>query len=677
MILTARPTSQSSIQSSTSSSNIKVLGSDHGDFMFDPLTEDGIGNDTENLQGQLTSLRLATSPLAQEVKVTTHLELSADSNGGFLSGISSAMVTLLLIQATPGSKDSPPMTEYPLSEFTRSSQLSLHPVDFMNMSALSKRAYSRRKVIEEVMETEESFISSIKILSGIYLSILIDMGNNGIPMRLALDYVDILIVAHEEFLQELRELYTIALKQRTLPFDSSDLDETSKEMFSCSSPLMAELVAKLINKKLIPVYIYQEFSSLLDLVLKLTESQAIEPGMGNTLTRNFQNFLEVSQHEDDRMDLSFASLISKPLTRLGKYKLFLQSLAKATPPIDDEECSREIISCAAQIGYSIMEVNRYGVQERNKRDTLFAGLCFPHRFLKFPVEYLGLPLLNGAFYAVWIGKDCKLQSQLFGAFLFKTHIILASVVRANRFEVQFLVPLAVSKCTDCMNSNGGMHSNYESSFKLMFENEYKVYELLLICCDSNENTIWREKLDILTSVVNGPYKFDYSSSKCNEEQGTLLSALVPFNVQCVDAQLEKAKFGSTIRRRIQPGCVFDKCYFRQVIAIRVEASEDGTHGSFRFRSGDLDAQLVVVRELDRCRIESMLQELWSDELTSLLVTARRKKMSTKWGFVSRTTANSRADSTGSVQSIIATKRVSLMRKTSIVFGDALKSILNR
>jgi hypothetical protein len=555
------------------------------------------------------------------------------------------MIAMALMRLSSGLTLSP-RDDY--SEFTSSSKVSLCPITYDDLSPLSKRAFARRKVIEEIIGTEESFISAMKMLSGIYLATLIDKGNNGIPLRLIHDYVDILIISHEEFLDELRNLYSISFRNYIRPFDSPDFDSRAQQLLSCSSPMMAALVAELINKKAISVYIYQEYNSIHDLVLKLMDSKEDDPDIGKTLTRSYQTFLEASQDGIDRMDLSFVSLISKPIARIPKYKLFLESLSKLTPLDEDEDCHRLIQDSIVQVDYSIKEVNRYGLQEKTKAQLLFENLSFPPNLLKFPVEYLGLPLLIGALHITWIGRDRQILNHLFGSFLFKTHIILATITKGNKYEVKFLIPLAVSRAVDSNDFNGGIYSSYENSFKLAFENDYKLFELLVICHDEFETSIWREKLEILTNVVNGPYKFDYSSSKFNEEQGTSSSTIIPPSIQSCDAKLDK--MASTFRRYLHHDTVFSNCYFRELIFLKVE--DDHT---VRFKSENI----VVIREVERCKIESQLEDLWSDELISNGLLDRRKKSTRRHRFKS-------TDNSGSL-------RVSLMRKTSML-GDALKSM---
>lgn len=670
----------------------KLQPMEHDDVVYTPL--------------QSPSLFLAPSTGDIKLEPLSLGQLSSTSDANLLTGFSSALVALALMQISTSTfnKVTPSITEY-----TNSSKLSPQVLEYQDLSPSSKREFSRRKIIEEILETEESYISSLRILSGFYLAMLIEKGNNGVPLRLTHDYVDILIQSHESFRDQLQHLYSLSSRNSFIdyfPSISEEFDSKTKSLCSRSSPMMAALVAELISKRLISVYIYQEYNSIYDLVLKLMQSKEDDPDIGKTLTMGYQNFLETSGTIGMRMDLSFVSLISKPISRISKYKLFLETLKKMTPIEDDQMAHRSIQDSIIQTEYCLMEVNRYGLQEKNMAKKLFESLVFPSNLLQFPVEYLGFPVLKGALYSAWVGKDSQIQCQLLGVFLFKTHIILANVVRPNRYEVKFLIPLSVSKIVESNDPHGGIHTNYEYCFKLVFEHKYQLFELLLLSTDSHESTVWREKLHIMTDFINGPYQFDYSSSKFNEEQGTHSSCIIPSPFRAFDTKLDKVMrpFITTtstgsIRRHLHRRYLEsdysniganDNCYFCQVFPIDVELICDAVidnalnYASNNYPKSPHKPPVIHLKDLDKSRIENQLEDIWSDELVSNGFLSRRAKStpSRAHSRTKRSSAREFGQTTPKDEDLHAQlnkdttkKRVSLMRKTSIVFGDALKSIL--
>lgn len=659
------------------------------------VTQDNEDNSNSTLAG---SLNLKTSsPVSLMIK-HNHAEPNSRDNGldmlGSLSMNSLYEITTMAKHSTTTSSSSPRVCTVQISCGTFSSSnhypdslsLSFLPQNYADLSPVTKRSIGRKNVIEEIIETEESYISSLKMLSGIYLETLINKGNNGIPVKATHGYIEMLISTHSEFLSNLRFLFKVPL------YSSYQADDdASPDFHTPSSPVTAALVAELISLRAIPVFIYQEYNSTYDLVLKLMESKKDDPDIGLALTKSYQHFLESTQKENEKLDLSFMSLIHKPIQRIPKYKLFLELLSKLTPFEEDVVCHQKIQDCIVRVDYSIMEVNRYGLQEKIKASILFSGLMFGTTALRFPVEYLGPPLLSGALLITWVeSSENYLTSLQLGVFLFKSHVIFAQVSKSTRFDVKFLIPLSVCKVVDSDDVGGGMTCYHENSFKLVFEQSFKLYEVLLTAIDCNELEIWKERLEIFTKIVNGPYKFDYSSSRHHEEQGTFSSTIIPITMQSMDTKLDKIP-NTTIRsRHLHHFYLFyDTCYFRKIIQINIVISEE-THGSInsvRFRPHKERKNVVILKAIERSTVENLLEELWSDELVTTEFLNRRKKSARTMRRSRLLIHPSYPDSpevipvhSGRVQvqecssEMTINKRVSLMRRTSLVVGDALRSL---
>lgn len=371
----------------------------------------------------------------------------------------------------------------------------------------------------------------------------------------------------------------------------------------------------------------------------------------------------------------------------------METLLKLTPISEDPLCHSKIEESLHSIDDQIRQVNRYGCQEKFKANLLFESLAFAPKTLNFPVEYLGNPILLGSLHCIWVGRDRQVQSQNFGAFLFKTHLVLAQVMKFNRFEVKFLIPLSICKVVDSSDCLGGLFTQYQHSFKLIFEHRYTMIELMCLQNDSLESQVWKDKLSLLINYVNGPYEFDYSSSNSNEELGTYCSLILPPFIQPFDAKLNKLK---SIRLKNQKS-IFTQCYFSDIIPIKVEhVSINDDRGQVYktiTKFENIEGTLIHLKETERARIEYLLQDLWSDELVSNAILTRRKQSTKKRGSRLYSSKSSRNQTSTRSQSfnnpdlqqpidsennstVRSTSRVSIMRRTSIVFGGALKAIMN-
>lgn len=392
----------------------------------------------------------------------------------------------------------------------------------------------------------------------------------------------------------------------------------------------------------------------------------------------------------------------------------MENLLKLTPISEDPLCHSKIELSLHQIDDRIKLVNRYGLEEKFKANSLFQNLVFGVKTLKFPVEYLGLPILLGSLHCVWVGKERQVHAQLLGAFLFKTHLVLAHISKINRYEVKFLIPLSICKVVDNSDMMGGLFTNYKHSFKLIFEHDYTLIELLCLQYDEMECEVWKNKLNILVNYVNGPYKFDYSSSATNEEMGTHCSTILPQFTQSFDAKLNRL---SSVRIKNEKNSIFTQCYFSDIIPIMVQqiGSNEESWKSHRILSDPTRPRnvgtLIQLKEVDQARIEYLLQDLWSNELVTNAILTRRKQSTKKTGSRLHKHSPSRSlrssftfrsnqpieseennDSSEPIENTAdnedtvivsnegsptrSTSRVSIFRRTSIVFGGAFKSVMN-
>ncbi|CCH44131.1 Rho guanine nucleotide exchange factor 9 [Wickerhamomyces ciferrii] len=741
----SRPTTQSSIQSSNASLSrfnkrskkdfvavdrtppVLRHSSDHcenADLLF--------GNAFDDDEDDDGSFFGPFSPLFPDMKngfKGTNIQLGTNSGSlsDFLNDIPSSCVEIAYQKLSSGLLTGQSKDYLAFSDYTNSSQLTPCAINYNEFSPRSKAAFHRVKAIEEIIETEESYISCLKMLANTYLESLILKGNDGIPIRLIHGYTEVLISNHQNFLSELKSIFQLPYKHlqecdKTIHNDdNNELKSRINELVTCDSPLMAALVCKHITTSSISLFIYQEFSSLHDLVLKLINSKDSDPEFGLTLTKGYQNFLESTQIGNNRMDLSFQSLIQKPISRIAKYKLFLENLLKLTSIQEDPFCHSSIEDSLHKIDEQIKQINRYGLQEKFKANLLFESLIFNNKTLKFPVEYLGLPILSGSLHCSWVGKNRQIYSQILGAFLFKTHLVLAYIQKEYKFEVKFLIPLSVCKKID-INSNddddgnnnnsnmGGIMTNYKNSFKLIFEYNYTLIEVLCSTSDEFENKIWKDKLDILINHVNGPYKFDYSSSNSNDENGTYCSSIIPPFTLPLDAKINKFK---SIRLKNDKNNIFNHCYFSDVIMINIELINDEENSikyPYTYRSNSNEnssttGMIIQFKEIEKARVEYLLQDLWSDELISNGLVKRKKTIKNKSNSTSRryhqgslrslrsfgsrnlqtddsinndddnTTSNKDSISRTTTRTTTSSK-ISIIRKTSIVFGSAFKSIIN-
>lgn len=687
--VTDKPDSAHYSQRQTTGSSSSSCNSSLNESIFNIAVK---GEHSVNIdQGLNSSSNTNNCPL---VKENNYSNLPSHDASSVISDLPSSFIKFALLKLSSSNLNSPKsglsMTvtnDSPHEQFTSSSKLSPCIIPFEQYPPHIKRSFIRQRIIEEIVDTEESYISSLYMLSDVYLKSIILKGNDGIPIKQLNQYVNNLVKCHFDFLIELKQL---------INFQSS-----ASTALPPNSPQTAGRVADLISKRAINKFFYEQFFTLHDLVFKLINSKESDPELGLSLTKGFQTVLEAASSSNG-MDLSLNSLMCKPIARISKYKLFLETLLKSTPKIDDNIANDIIQKSIIKIDNQISEINRFGLQEKLKANVLFNSLKFQSQIkLNFPVEYLGMPILLGSLFGVYInGKDRTAVNEVYGCFLFKTHLILTNVSKYNKFDVKFLIPLSICQIystdsnLDVDLNDGGIYTRFKNSFKLKFENNFKLFEILLISIDKFEYDIWFEKLNLLINFINGPYKLDYSISKINKDFNLNfnISIIKPNLMQCFDIKLSNNSI-------LLSKEVLKACYFNEIIPIRIAINyEDGMDSYNSLKGSEQDGtdfnidgeRVILINEVERSRIEYLLQSLWSDELLSKNLLVRREqsvsksksKRSSSFRFTFKRKSNDndtnsfdilKRDTVHDAADRNHHHHISLIRKTSKVLGFRSKS----
>ncbi|GMM34675.1 hypothetical protein DASC09_020000 [Saccharomycopsis crataegensis] len=501
---------------------------------------------------------------------------------------------------------------------------------FPNMnSASQKMALRREKIIEELLKTESSYIEFLKLLSETYTGVI--EGSNlgklsGIPL---IDCIERLICEHRKFLFELQRFQSSSpLTGSASPNNSKTLHSTSDEVTSSMLSYGAAIhVSRMIADKAINLFFYEEYFSTIKLASQLLKK------LNSTefhLCKGYEKYLEAVQPRDEKLDLSLLSLLQKPVTRVGKYRLLVESLLETIPENDESIPLVEFELERIKSKLNIMNNFNDDLEKTDITKTLFSRIFFEVDQWSFPVECFGLPLLCGALGCVWRQMSGKLVSQINGIFLFKSTLIVCDIVKEEKYIVKFVIPLCCCKVQD-NEATEGLYSTNIGSFKLLFEHNYGLYEISLLGLLKNEIGIWKNKLEMLTKVLYGPYEFDYSVSL--SENTVKKMSLIPNRISPVDISLNR--FNDSDYN-------FSDCYFGELVAFRAEfITTDDCNSSMINDEYEEDVGIVECsakiefKEQNRSTIEDKLKEVWSMELPKLTKIKKTNSFITMWGHGER------------------------------------------
>ncbi|CUM53581.1 unnamed protein product [Debaryomyces fabryi] len=463
--------------------------------------------------------------------------------------------------------------------------------------------YKLQKVLEELLESEENYVVSLTLLLNYYLEPLVSDNSYrcGLPLIIIKNLLSILIESHTNMLQQLRSLYPRS-------HDSEN-----------SIVYIATEVAKNIFDIGINVPIYEEYCNVYESVLKIMKdskymNSKYKKESNQAWVKGWKNYLEATQPISKRMDLSFMSLVQKPISRVAKYRLIIESLLKYS----GTNSSIYMYCNLVKSKLSDLNDNSRGFimnDNSNRINNLlnFDGTSFG---IGLSLEFFGRCLLIGSLTVVWVENDNE-KSGTMGVFLYKSHLIMSDIsIRKNvKNVIKFIIPLSVCNLfSDPKECDGGLYSKYPHTMKVLFEHQFCQYEILIISINKTEQEIWRDNLDTLINHVNGPFKLGYTST-----DGAKLIILYPECIIPYDVSLLKV---STYRK------FKDYCYFKTPISLNVMIEfpisqetkqnkyvliEEGNQPMF-YPQAYSHTILIVITKIERATAELNLASMWSKEL---------------------------------------------------------------
>lgn len=452
-----------------------------------------------------------------------------------------------------------------------------------------KTSFKVWKLVEELAESEKTYVSLLQLLLKYYIVPLLDEIKQPCPIPLKL------MGALTKQIVELHYTFVNALEKECFKgqnrFDLCSILESLKTMST-------------------NFYLYIDYCSLYKDVLDLYRGGGSSTSLISIpWLRGLSHFLEATQPVSRKHDLSFISLIQRPTARYGKYRLFLEAIFK--------QLLNDISSPMFQSAQDTLDLtkNRLLIIDRDslhfEESPYFKSMneMIDILSLSIPLTFFSTPQLAGCLNGVWVEGD-KIKSTNFFVVAFKSHLLLCdnNVTRKTHQAPKFLIPL--SRCQLIAGKsdwNGGLFSQYPNAFKIVFEKNYCQYELLFAAIDKQEYEVWNAQLNTLINFVNGPYNMDFSSLDEGVDLITVCpDALSPLNIS-LDLQDSKKKAD---------------CYFQtsKVIIIRNHIYKQPETGE-----PDFYDHIIVLTRFERIRSEKRLKSVWSIELPRITTEKRVKK----------------------------------------------------
>ncbi|PNP42943.1 hypothetical protein TGAMA5MH_05690 [Trichoderma gamsii] len=449
-------------------------------------------------EGSITSLR---PPLEPELhgrtstwKRSHHRQSSSGSSFAFVSAVRSASASLASVSAVARSRKTIARSQG-FSVTERSSRASMtgprasEDSSFLESHSLAdlaaiERSLQRRKVLEELISTEEGYIGDIRFLMNVYVTILAALPSICVGLRSSINQnLTKIVKLHEELLGELHravpnsEYTQINVSPTITPFANPNcLHAHSHKRWSSlgavpeqnmkarwllkapgmlADPQVAAEVAKVFAKKINMLFVYEEYGATYEMMIK--DIGTAQQAMPNWET--YQKGLEAlamalgsskGSEEGAKKALTINDLLVKPIQRICKYPLLFSELLKCTPISDCPNSHMEIENTLTRLREATTEINRASDDEGiksilEKTWILQDRLAFPDRCQKTRYGHSVISVFVERFMSV--GKPTMewKGSTLFVCF---TAMFSASLLPARSIRYTPLWPVSILMMSD-------------------------------------------------------------------------------------------------------------------------------------------------------------------------------------------------------------------------------------
>ncbi|KAJ5032522.1 uncharacterized protein L3040_009123 [Drepanopeziza brunnea f. sp. 'multigermtubi'] len=580
---------------------------------------------------------------------TAHKKSSSGSSYGFVTAVKSASISLASFSVAPRSKMTAVSSRHQRTDrSSRASNVGRTSEDSSYLAsgvaidqAVTNRLLQRRRILEEIITTEESYLADVKFLMNVYVTLLASIPSLSLNLRSSINRnLNDIVGLHEDLLGELHKVvpnseYTQAsvhtrisplrnMHQRwrsldAVPEHTSGAAWLQKIPGMIAEPKIAAEVAKVFGKKMNRFFAYEEYGAKYEMMIRDIANTYRTIPQWETYQKGFEALASSlasinNQQHNTKKALTIGDLLVKPIQRVCRYPLLFSELLKVTPVCDCPDSHMEIENVLIRLREATTEINRATDDPRmkaiiEKSWLLQDRLIFPDTtFLqsKNYIRALGHIHLCGVLHVSWQTRT-GIDGQYMICLLYRDFLLFASAPKNDQiYTVQACIGLSEMRIEEIDNGRGLQCHTAPCSWKLVFECDHQLFETTMSACSPKEELEWRSRL----ADRSGRDSFDAG------EQALFTSlslAIKPMGTV----------FGKpgTIARRISihrattVGPMTGLC---QVIIKNTNAFKDTASCASIHRSQSLlmtnRIPVLAPSRADRIRLETLLADVWTREI---------------------------------------------------------------
>lgn len=621
----------------------------------------GLPFDTVDHNADMTSSRLLSGPMSRTSE-------SMSSSMGCVTAIKSASITIAGTSIAPRSDAGFQSKRYGnrsshYSEARKSGESNQGALCSIIDESAWLRSLQRRKVIEELVASEESYVADLKVLINDYFMILTTLPNLPGQTKSSIQQnISQILQLHENLLAELHHVvpqadYTQSATQENYPvarakhirFHSADImpgrfaehkvarrlrhsleigrtpDRRSRGLVTDTKTV--EEVARIFNTHMKRFFTYEEYGAhwttmsqdLTAMCRGLHGWQEYERGV-----EALQKVIASENNRDagSKKALSFSDLLIKPIQRVCKYPLLFEDLCRHTPVYDDPEAHAELEKALFRLQETIREVNKAKDDPRTRRLIeitwqLQDRLAFEKQQISRALVFrlLGHVLLCGVLYVTYQTPE-RIKGQYMICVLYKSCLVLATASRFySPYNVVASIGLANSSIEEPDNGRGVQCHTAPHTWKLVFEHGHRLHEVMLSACTLLEEEVWKKQLR---------ERIVYETHDFVEGQSTMQDMFTSLNLDIKSLGPVFGHANSIVRRMSvhRAATLGAKTNTSQVIIKNTQAQKlpdtpptfspslitrSQSHASSNF------IPTLAPRRAERIRLETVLEDVWTKE----------------------------------------------------------------
>lgn len=525
------------------------------------------------------------------------------------------------------------------------------------------RSLQRRKVIEELVASEESYVADLKVLINDYFMILTALPNLSGQTRSSIQQnISQILQLHEDLLADLHRVvpqadFTRSAHQENYPvtkakhirFHSADIMPGRFAEHKATRRLRHSLeigrspdrrprglvtdtktvddVAKIFNKHMKRFFTYEEYGAhwttmsqdLTMMCRGLHGWQDYERGV-----EALQNVVASENNRDAgrKKALSFSDLLIKPIQRVCKYPLLFEDLCRQTPVYDDPEAHAELEKALFRLQETIREVNKAKDDPRTRRLIeitwqLQDRLAFQEQQISRALVFrlLGHVLLCGVLHVTYQTPE-RIKGQYMICVLYKSCLVLATT---NRFHSPYTVVasigLANGSIEESDNGRGIQCHTAPHTWKFVFEHGHRLHEIMLSGCSVLEEEVWKKQLR---------ERIVYETHDFVEGQSTMQDMFTSLSLDIKSLGPVFGHANSIVRRMSvhRAATLGAKSHTSQVIIKNTQAQKlpdvppTFSPGMITRSQSHMSSNFVPTlapRRAERIRLENALEDVWTKE----------------------------------------------------------------